>query len=120
MIIQAEDAEDWVIATEITTKVREFVRMAFLEVGIELKYTGKWTDEKGYVISSSNLDYQLPIGKEVVAFDPRYFRPTEVDLLIDDASKAKKKLGWIPKHDLAFLVKVMMQSDFNLMKKTLT
>jgi GDPmannose 4,6-dehydratase len=117
MILQAEKAEDWVIATGVTTQVREFVRMAFLEAGIELKFKGKGIEEKAYVTSCSNPDYQLPTGKEVVAINPRYFRPTEVDLLIGDASKAKNKLGWTPKYDLAYLVKDMMQSDLHLMKK---
>ena len=73
--------------------------------------------EKAYIASCINPDYQLATGKEVVSVDPRYFRPTEVDLLIGDASKAKNKLGWTPKYDLAYLVKDMMQSDLHLMKK---
>jgi len=117
MILQAEQAEDWVIATGITTPVREFVRMAFRETGIELEFKGKGKDEKANIASCSNPDYQVAIGKEVVSVDSRYFRPTEVDLLIGDASKAKSKLGWIPKYDLAYLIKDMMQSDLQLMKK---
>ena len=117
MILQADDAEDWVIATGVTTPVREFVKMAFREAGIELEFKGSGKKEKGYVASCSNSKYQIPIGKEVLSVDPRYFRPTEVELLIGDASKAKNKLGWVPKYDLAYLVKDMMQSDLQLMKK---
>ena len=91
--------------------------MAFRETGIEVEFKGEGKVEKAYIASCSNPKYQIPIGKEVVAVDPRYFRPTEVDLLIGDASKAKNKLGWIPEYDLAYLVKDMMQSDLQLMKK---
>ncbi|MCL4125151.1 UNVERIFIED_CONTAM: hypothetical protein GTU68_043285 [Idotea baltica] len=107
MILQADEAEDWVIATGITTPVREFVRMSFSEVGIEIEFKGKGIDEKAYV----------EIGKEILAVDPKYFRPTEVDLLIGDPTKANTKLGWIPEHDLASLVKDMMKSDVKLMQK---
>ncbi len=117
MILQAEEAEDWVIATGKTTPVRDFVRMAFAEVGIELKFIGNGVDEKAYVKSCSNPDFQLEEGKEVLAVDPKYFRPTEVDLLIGDASKAKNKLGWVPEYDLQDLVKDMMSSDVELMRK---
>jgi GDPmannose 4,6-dehydratase len=117
MILQAEKAEDWVIATGVTTPVREFVRMSFAEAGILIEFKGQGLAEKGYVSACVNPEYQLPIGKEIVAIDPRYFRPTEVDLLIGDAAKAKEKLGWTPKYDLDYLVKDMMQSDLHLMKK---
>ncbi|WMI68465.1 GDP-mannose 4,6-dehydratase [Mangrovimonas sp. YM274] len=117
MILQAEEAEDWVIATGKTTKVRDFVRMAFAEVGVTLEFKGEGVEEKAYVVSCDNLDYQIEIGKEVLAVDPKYFRPTEVDLLIGDASKANNKLGWTPKYDLKDLVNDMMQSDLKLMKK---
>ncbi|MFA9189316.1 GDP-mannose 4,6-dehydratase [Flavobacterium sp. FBOR7N2.3] len=117
MILQAEEPEDWVIATGTTTPVREFVRMSFAQVGIELEFKGEGIDEKGYVKSCSNPDYQVEIGKEVLAVDPEYFRPTEVDLLIGDATKAQTKLGWKCKYDLAELVKDMMQSDLKLMRK---
>ncbi|WP_029035337.1 GDP-mannose 4,6-dehydratase [Salinimicrobium terrae] len=117
MILQAEEAEDWVIATGKTTPVRDFVRMAFGEVGIELEFKGSGADERAYVKSCSNPDFQLEEGKEVLAVDPKYFRPTEVDLLIGDASKAKNKLGWVPEYDLKYLVKDMMTSDVELMKK---
>ncbi|MBU2019911.1 MAG: GDP-mannose 4,6-dehydratase [Bacteroidetes bacterium] len=117
MILQADEAEDWVIATGTTTPVREFVRMAFAECGITLEFKGEGVNEKAYVASCSNPEYQLPIGKEVLNVDPKYFRPTEVDLLIGDASKAKNKLGWVPEYDLNDLVKDMMQSDLHLMQK---
>ena len=117
MILQADEAEDWVIATGKTTPVRDFVKMSFAEVGIELEFKGEGVDEKGYIKSCSNPEYQLEIGKEVVAVDPKYFRPTEVDLLIGDPSKANNKLGWKPEYDLEGLVKDMMTSDLKLMKK---
>ena len=117
MILQAEEAEDWVIATGKTTPVRDFVRMAFAEVGITLKFKGVGVDEKAYVVSCSNPEFQLEEGKEVLAVDPKYFRPTEVDLLIGDATKANTKLGWTPEYDLKDLVKDMMQSDVKLMQK---
>ena len=117
MILQAEEAEDWVIATGKTTPVREFVRMAFGEVGIELEFKGEGIDEKGYVKACTNPEFQIEIGKEILAVDPKYFRPTEVDLLIGDATKANTKLGWIPEYDLQGLLKDMMQSDIKLMKK---
>jgi len=113
----AEEAEDWVIATNTTTPVRDFVRMAFGHAGIELEFKGEGVDEKAYVKSCTNPEYQLEIGKEVLAVDPKYFRPTEVDLLIGDATKAKEKLGWVPEYDLKDLVNDMMQSDLKLMKK---
>ena len=117
MILQADKPEDWVIAAGETTTVRDFVRMAFNEVGIAIEFKGAGVDEKAFVVSCSDPNYQLEIGKEVLSIDPSYFRPTEVDLLIGDPSKAKEKLGWVPEHDLASLVKDMMQSDLELFKK---
>ena len=117
MILQADQPEDWVIATGVTTTVRDFVSMAFKQVGISLEFKGKGVDEKAYVTACSKQEFQLAIGKEVLSVDPTYFRPTEVDLLIGDPSKAKNKLGWVPEHDLASLVKDMMESDIDLMKK---
>tara|TARA_R100000935_G_C2840897_1_gene170915 strand:+ start:1920 stop:3032 length:1113 start_codon:yes stop_codon:yes gene_type:complete len=117
MILQAEEAEDWVIATGKTTTVRDFVSMSFSEVGIMLEFKGEGIEEKGYIKSCSNPDFQLEVGKEVLAVDPKYFRPTEVELLIGDASKANTKLGWIPEYDLKDLVKDMMKSDVKLMQK---
>jgi GDPmannose 4,6-dehydratase len=117
MILQHDEPEDWVIATGSTTSVRDFVRMAFQYVGIELEFNGEGVEEKGTVKSCSNPDYQLEIGKEVVAVDPRYFRPTEVDLLIGDPTKAKEKLGWVPEIALQELVNDMMKSDLHLMSR---
>ena len=117
MILQTDKAEDWVIATGITTTVRDFVKMAFKHTGIELEFIGKGIEEKGVVVSCSNEKYQLEIGKEVVCVDPAYFRPTEVDLLVGDATKAKKKLGWTPEYKLSDLVEEMMVSDLKLMTK---
>lgn len=117
MILQADEAEDWVIATGKTTTVRDFVRMSFLEVGIELEFKGEGVNEKALVKSCSNKGYQLEIGKEVLAVDPKYFRPTEVDLLIGDATKANTKLGWKCQYELKDLVKEMMESDLHLMQK---
>ena len=117
MILQADKAEDWVIATGTTTPVREFVRMSFNQVGIELEFKGEGVEEKGYVKACHNEDYQLEIGKEILAVDPKYFRPTEVELLFGDASKEKGKLGWVPELDLQDLVKDMMESDLKLMQK---
>lgn len=117
MILQADKAEDWVIATGKTTTVRDFVRMAFAEVGIALEFRGEGVNEKGFVASCNDENYKLEIGKEVLSVDASYFRPTEVDLLIGDPSKAKAKLGWVPEHDLASLVKDMMQSDLKLFTK---
>jgi GDPmannose 4,6-dehydratase len=117
MILQAEAPEDWVIATGKTTTVREFVRMSFAEVGIELEFKGAGVNETATVISCNNPLFQIELGKEILSIDPAYFRPTEVDLLIGDPTKAKEKLGWVPEHDLASLVKDMMQSDVTLMQK---
>jgi len=119
MILQADVAEDWVIATGVTTTVRDFVRLAFEEVGIEVEFKGEGVEEKAYVVTCNHKDFQIEIGKEVLSVDPTYFRPTEVDVLIGDPSKAKNKLGWIPEHDLVSLVKDMMESDVFLMKKEL-
>lgn len=113
-ILQQEIAEDYVIATGKTTEVREFVRMAFMEAGIELKFEGKEEEEIAVVVSCNNPSYQLEIGKIVVRVDPQYYRPTEVDLLIGDPTKANTQLGWYPEYDLPALVKEMVQSDLNM------
>ena len=114
MILQAEQPEDWVIASGKTTSVRDFVRMAFNEVGIELDFTGKGVQEKAIVTNCKNPNFQIELGKEVLSVDSSYFRPTEVDLLIGDPTKAKEKLGWVPEHDLESLVKDMMTSDLKI------
>ena len=117
MILQAEEPEDWVIATGKTTTVREFVRMSFAEIGIELEFKGIGLNEKANVLKCNNPEFQIELGKEVLAVDANYFRPTEVDLLIGDPTKAKEKLGWIPEYNLTSLVKDMMQEDIKLMRK---
>lgn len=115
-ILQQDSPEDFVLATGITTRIREFVRMAFAEVGIELAFEGKGEEETARVISCNAL-YKIPVGQVVVKVDPSYFRPTEVDLLIGDATKAKEKLGWVPQYTLAELVKEMVASDVELFEK---
>jgi len=117
LILQQEKPEDYVIATGITTAVRDFVRMSFREIGIELAFRGEGVDEIGYVVESNHPEYILPIGKEIVAVDPRYFRPTEVELLIGDPTKSNTKLGWQPKYTLAELCSEMVASDLNLFKR---
>ena len=117
LILQQEQPEDFVIATGITTAVRAFVIMSFNEVGIELEFTGTGIEEVALVKACHNPLYQVEIGKEVVAVDPRYFRPTEVELLIGDPTKAQTKLGWKLKYDLPALVKDMMSSDIQLFSK---
>ncbi len=117
MIMQHDQPEDWVIATGKTTPVRDFVKMSFAQAGIEIEFKGKGAEEKAFIKKCNDEKYQLPVGKEVLNIDPRYFRPTEVDLLVGDASKAEKKLGWVPQYDLNDLVEDMMTSDLKLMKK---
>ncbi len=117
LILQQEKPEDFVIATGITTTVRDFIRMAFSEVGIEVEFSGDGVNEVAKIAKCTNPLYQVAIGTEVVAVDPRYFRPTEVELLIGDPTKAKEKLGWKLKYDLPALVKDMMESDVKLFTK---
>jgi GDPmannose 4,6-dehydratase len=117
LILQQEKPEDYVIATGVTTRVREFVRMSFAEVGITVEFKGEGVDEKGYVVSCSNPEFQIEVGKEVVSVDDKYFRPTEVELLIGDPTKSKTKLGWTPKYDLQGLVKEMVAADVDLFKR---
>ncbi|MFW5753655.1 MAG: GDP-mannose 4,6-dehydratase [Marinilabiliaceae bacterium] len=117
LMLQQETPDDFVIATGVTTEVREFVRMAFAETGIEIEFRGEGVNEKAYVVSCQNPDFQVEKEKCVVEVDPGYFRPTEVDLLIGDPSKAKNVLGWEPRYDLNGLVKDMMKSDIELMKR---
>jgi GDPmannose 4,6-dehydratase len=116
-ILQQDTPEDYVIATGVTTTVRDFVRMSFGEVGIKIEFKGEGVDEKGYIVSCNNTYYQIEIGKEVVSIDPKYFRPTEVDLLIGDPTKSKTKLGWEPKYDLQMLVAEMMAADVEHFQK---
>lgn len=115
-ILQQDQPEDYVIATGITTPVRDFIRMAFAEAGIEVEFKGTGIDEKGFVRSAA-ADLAVAPGQEVVAIDPRYFRPTEVDLLIGDPTKAQTKLGWTPQYDLAALVKEMVHADLEIFRR---
>jgi GDPmannose 4,6-dehydratase len=117
LMLQQEKPEDFVIATGVTTEVREFVRMAFAEVGIEVEFSGKDEHEIAIVKSCSNPEYQLAAGTEVVAVDPRYYRPTEVELLIGNPTKANVQLGWKPKYDLKGLVNEMVAADVEIFKK---
>ena len=117
MILQADEPEDWVIATGKTTSVRDFVKLSFAEVGIELDFIGNGVNEKAVVKSCDNPEYQIQVGTEVLSVDPKYYRPTEVDLLVGDPTKANTKLGWTPEYDLKSLVKDMMSSDIKLMKQ---
>jgi GDPmannose 4,6-dehydratase len=117
LILQQEKPEDYVIATGVTTPVREFVRMAFNEVGIELEFKGEGENEVGVVKACKKSEYKLEIGKEVIAVDKRYYRPTEVELLIGDPTKAQTQLGWKPKYDLPALVEEMVANDVELFKK---
>jgi GDPmannose 4,6-dehydratase len=115
-ILQQDIPEDYVLATGITTPIREFVRMAFAEVGVELTFERSGQEEIAKVVASTG-SYKIPVGQVVVKVDPRYFRPTEVDLLIGDATKAKEKLGWVPRYTLAELIKEMVASDVGLFAK---
>jgi GDPmannose 4,6-dehydratase len=116
LILQQETPEDFVIATGITTEIRDFVRMAFGEVGIEIEFEGEKENEVGK-IAACNGEYQVPVGTTVIKVDPRYYRPTEVELLIGDPTKANEKLGWKPKYTLEDLVKEMVASDLECFRK---
>jgi GDPmannose 4,6-dehydratase len=125
LILQQEKPEDFVIATGITTTVRDFVKMGFSALGIEIEFSGRDEHEKGVIIdvdqnkiNSLGLNTaNLKLGTTVVKVDPKYYRPTEVDLLLGDPTKSKTQLGWQPKYDLNALVNEMMESDLRLMKK---
>lgn len=128
LILQQDEPDDYVIATGITTSVREFVRLAFAEIGLEITFRGEGVDEKGYITAVNEKVFAEEVGAQflskmqqlttpVVEVDPAYFRPTEVDLLIGDATKSRTKLNWIPEYDLKGLVEDMMKADVKLMKK---
>ena len=116
-ILQQEKPDDYVIAMGETTYIRDFVRLSFLEVGIHIDFQGEGLDEKGFIVSCSNPAYNLEIGKQVVAVDSKYFRPTEVDLLVGDSTKSKTQLGWKPKYDLRSLVSEMVIADISRIKR---
>ena len=139
LILQQEEPDDYVLATGVTTEIREFIRMAFSEIGLEIAFLGQNVDEKGYLVGIDEKVFTNKVGEQyfknikskvtpslnhpvnhsqiIVDVDPRYFRPTEVDLLIGNPTKAYEKLGWKPEYDLKCLVEDMMQSDIQLMKK---
>lgn len=119
LILQQDKAEDFVISTGVTTRVRDFITMCFKEVGVEVEFSGEGVDEIGVVKTTSNPDFAFKAGQTVIKIDPTYFRPTEVDLLIGDNTKAKTKLGWEPKYTVEMLVKEMVEADLNLFKKEL-
>ena len=117
LILQQDKPEDYVIATGVTNTVRDFIRLSFAEIGVELAFKGEGVNEKGIVKQSTNPAYPLEAGREVVAIDPRYFRPTEVELLIGDPTKAKTQLKWDPEYDLQSLVKEMVAADIELFQR---
>lgn len=116
LMLQQEKAEDFVIATGKTTSVRDFVIMSFYQLGIELTFEGEGVNEIAKVKTCNNPEFNIETGKIVLRIDKKYFRPTEVDLLIGDPLKAKEKLGWSPKYDLEALIKEMVVSDLNYFK----
>lgn len=138
LILQQDQPDDYVIATGITTTIRDFVKMACAEIGLEVAFKGEGAEEKGFLVGIDENLFTEKVGahyvagikarmvpelvegslsKAIINVDPKYFRPTEVDLLIGDPTKSKSKLGWEPKYDLQGLVTDMMQSDIKLMKK---
>jgi len=131
LILQQRNPDDYVIATGITTSIRDFIKMAFSEIGLDVKFNGKELNETAHIIGINKEIFLKKVGKRfldnilskikskssVILVDSSYFRPTEVDLLIGDPSKSKKKLGWVPKYDLDLLIKDMMKSDLSLFKK---
>ena len=117
LMLQQPEPEDYVIATGITTSVRDFVKMAFREAGIEIEFRGNDEKEKGYITRVTNKDVMLEEGKEVVAIDTKYYRPTEVDMLVGDPSKARQKLGWVPQYDLEMMIKEMVNYDMDVFRR---
>ena len=116
-ILQQDEPEDFVIATGITTTVRDFIKMAFAEVGIEVGFMGEGVNEKGHVVHSANPESVVQVGDVVVEIDPRYFRPTEVETLLGNPAKAKALLGWSPKVTFKELVAEMARADFKLAER---
>ncbi|GAA4412530.1 GDP-mannose 4,6-dehydratase [Nibrella viscosa] len=117
LILQQDIAEDFVIATGITTSIRDFAKLAFAEIGVSLEFQGEGEQERAVVAQSANPSYPLEVGKEVLCIDKRYYRPTEVDLLLGDPTKAMTKLGWKPKYDLPAMVKEMVAADIELFQR---
>lgn len=128
-ILQQDEPSDYVIATGITTTIRDFIRMAFEEIGVGIRFKGEGIDEVAIIESideglfvkkvgdAYRENFKKRVGEEVVGVDPQYFRPTEVELLIGDATKARTRLGWEPEYSLAALIEDMMKNDIKLMKK---
>jgi GDPmannose 4,6-dehydratase len=131
LILQQDEPDDYVIATGVSTEIREFVRKAFAQVGAEITFSGEKTDEKGSVTSIDDHLFIKKVGEEhlanfkircknnpvILKVDSTYFRPTEVDFLLGDATRAREKLGWIPEYSLDEMISEMVTSDLNLMKK---
>lgn len=117
LMLQQDEPDDYVIATGITNTVRDFTIQAFLEAGIEIEFKGEGAKERGVVTRVTNKDAMIKEGSEVVAIDTKYFRPTEVDMLVGDPAKAHQKLGWVPKYDLKSLIKEMVHSDLDLFRR---
>lgn len=117
MMLQQDKPEDFVLSTGVTTTIRDFIKMAFSHVGVELEFNGEGVDEVATVKSSTNDSYAFKEGQEVVKIDPKYFRPTEVDLLIGDSTKAREQMGWVPEYDLVALVSEMMASDLKIFER---
>ncbi len=117
LMLQQDKADDYVLATGVTTTVRDFIIMAFAEVGIQIEFKGKAENETAFVSKCTNPAYQIPAGTVVMMIDKKYYRPSEVELLIGDPKKANDKLGWKPRHDLNALVKEMVAADLNLFKR---
>lgn len=119
LMLQQDKPEDYVIATGVTTPVREFIRMAFAEVGVQLEFKGEGVEEIGYVARCTS-EYAFTEGQEILKIDPRYFRPTEVELLIGDATKAQQQLGWKPRYTLQGLITEMVASDLEIFRREKT
>ena len=117
LMLQQDSPEDFVVATGKTTSVRDFCSMAFAAAGIQVAFRGEGVHEQGVVVSCDTPDVELKPGQVVVEVDPRYFRPTEVDLLIGDAAKAKAKLGWSPRYTLEALIQEMVASDLDIFRR---
>jgi GDPmannose 4,6-dehydratase len=119
LMLQQNQPEDYVLATGITTTVRDFIKKAFDHLGIGIKFEGNGLEESGVIVNSTNSEYQLAEGKKVIKISPKYFRAAEVDCLIGDATKAREKLGWEPRYNLDMLVKEMIEADVGTLKKTM-
>ena len=117
LMLQQDIPEDYVIATGVMTSVREFIVKSFSQIGVTLEFRGEGLDERAYIKSSDNPEYALKVGQEVLSIDKQYFRPTEVDELLGDATKAKEQLGWVPQYSVDDLISEMVKSDLEYFKK---